>query len=100
MVDSISKSGGSPITKRPGDDTVSRLQGGQPAQTVTSGAPSEDTASISAASQGLPEELSGAAPIDLPIVTRLQEAIASGDYPIDLDAITESLFQSYMELNS
>jgi len=100
MVDSISKSGGSPIIKRPGDDATARLQGNQVGVSTSTSQGAGDTASLSAAATQMPAELKGGAPVDLPIVSKLQEAIASGNYPIDLDAITESLFQSYMELNS
>ncbi|OUD10993.1 hypothetical protein BVC71_01440 [Marivivens niveibacter] len=54
---------------------------------------------IKSAIVSVPQELKQP-PIELALVTKLQEQIANGDYPIDLDAITDSLFESYLELNS
>jgi negative regulator of flagellin synthesis FlgM len=99
MVDSISQSGGAPGVKRATSDTAARLQqskGATTAQPATAG----ETTQISTSAQGIPAELKAGPPIELELVTRIQEAIAEGNYPIDLDAITESLFESYLELNN
>ena len=32
------------------------------------------------------------------MVAKIKEAISEGKYPIDLEKITESLFENYMEL--
>lgn len=101
MVDSISGTGGSPVIKRTADDAVDRLKSansGASAPTISS-AGSGDTMQLSAASTALPQELKSP-PIEMEAVTKIKEAIANGNYPIDLDAITESLFESYLELNS
>jgi negative regulator of flagellin synthesis FlgM len=55
---------------------------------------------LSPAAASLPDELKSGPPIDLPIVAEIKEAIAQGKYPIDLEAITESLFENYLELVS
>ena len=58
-----------------------------------------DSVSLSPGALALPAELKEAGPpMDLEIVRRIKEAIAEGKYPIDLEKITESLFQDYMEL--
>jgi anti-sigma28 factor (negative regulator of flagellin synthesis) len=36
--------------------------------------------------------------MDIEIVRKIKEQIAEWKYPIDLEAITDSLFQSYREL--
>ena len=58
-----------------------------------------DSVSLSAAAQSMPAELKDPSPpMDLEIVKRIKDAIAEGKYPIDLEKITESLFQDYLEL--
>jgi negative regulator of flagellin synthesis FlgM len=37
-------------------------------------------------------------PVDIEAVTRIKEAIARGNYPIDLDSIAERLMDSYRQL--
>ena len=58
-----------------------------------------ETLSISAAARGLPTELKAGPPVDIETVTRIKEAISENRYPIDVQAITESLFQSFLELS-
>lgn len=100
MVDSISQSGGAPGVKRTVDDTAGRLQQSKGAATTTPPAAAGESMQISTSTQAMPAELKAGPPIELELVTRIQEAIAEGNYPIDLDAITESLFESYLELNN
>lgn len=37
-------------------------------------------------------------PINIEAVSRIKEAIASGNYPIDLDRVSEKLFENYLEM--
>ena len=37
-------------------------------------------------------------PLDIEAVGRIKEAIASGTYPIDLDQISDKLFENYLEM--
>lgn len=104
MVDSISQSGGMPGIKRTTADAASKISGGVKAGATgaaTSTPASGDSMQISTSAASLPQALQSQSgpPIEMELVTKLQERIAAGDYPIDLDAITESLFQSYLELN-
>jgi negative regulator of flagellin synthesis FlgM len=102
MVEPISTSTTRPRISRPGEDI------GIPAKTVgttDAKAPSAvppaggDSVTLSAAAQALPAELKEAGPpMDLELVKRIKDAIAEGKYPIDLEKITESLFQDYLEL--
>lgn len=57
-----------------------------------------DSVSLSQAAQQLPESLKTEPPFDIEAVSRIKEAIAEGKYPIDMDRITESLFESYRDL--
>ena len=39
-------------------------------------------------------------PIDMESVSRIKEAIAKGEYPIDLDAVADMLLDAFKEMNS
>ncbi len=39
-------------------------------------------------------------PIDVETVSRIKDAIANGDYPIDLDAVADMLLDAYKEMKS
>ena len=45
-------------------------------------------------------KLSSNAPIDLEKVSQIKKAISSGDYPLDLDKISDALMQAYREMKS
>ncbi|MEY4983923.1 MAG: flagellar biosynthesis anti-sigma factor FlgM [Pseudomonadota bacterium] len=100
MVDPITASG-RPRIARPGEDIApatggaAQVASGKAAATKSSA----DVVSLSQTAQSLPPELSESGPpMDLEIVKRIKEAIAEGKYPIDLEAITDSLFQDFLEL--
>jgi negative regulator of flagellin synthesis FlgM len=40
------------------------------------------------------------APIDVESVSKIKEAIANGEYPIDLDAVADMLLDAYKEMKS
>jgi|GEM_PF-5511261 len=101
MVEPISTSAARPRITRPGEDAGLPVQG-----SAVSGASSAvstaagDSVSLSPTAAALPDELKSGPPVDLEIVAKIKEAIKEGKYPIDLEAITESLFENYLELVS
>ena len=101
MVEPINTSQARPRIVRPGEDTG--IASGSPSAAgktnLTAATPAGDSVSLSPAAQTVPAELKEAGPpMDLEIVKRIKDAIAEGKYPIDLEKITESLFQDYLEL--
>lgn len=101
MVDPISTSAARPRIARPGEDTAVPIQGSTAnGSAMAVGTAAGDSVSLSPAAQSLPAELKGGPPIDLTIVAKIKEAIAEGKYPIDLEKITDSLFENYLELTS
>lgn len=102
MVEPINTSQARPRIVRPGEDTAVAGGGGPSAAgkaNPATASPTGDSVSLSAAAQSVPAELKEAGPpMDLEIVKRIKDAIAEGKYPIDLEKITESLFQDYLEL--
>lgn len=101
MVDPISTSAARPRIARPGEDAGLPVQGSAVAVPSAAGSTATgDSVTLSTTAQTLPEELKGGPPMDLTLVAKIKEAIAEGKYPINLEAITESLFENYMELVS
>ena len=45
-------------------------------------------------------DLASSAPIDVDKVSQIKKAISSGDYPLDLDKISDALMQAYREMKS
>ena len=70
-----------------------------PAGTAAPGA--VDGVELSKTAQAMPSSgIDVGPPFDLELVTRIKKEIAEGRYPIDLEAITDSLFDSYRDLVS
>lgn len=101
MMEPISTSQARPRLVRPGEDIGLPAKGtGKAATNAPVAVPAAgDSVTLSATAQTLPAELKDAGPpMDLESVKRIKDAIAEGKYPIDLEKITESLFQDYLEL--
>ena len=45
-------------------------------------------------------DLSSSAPIDIDKVSSIKKAISSGNYPLDLDKISDALMEAYNEMKS
>lgn len=102
MVEPVSHAAGKARIQRsnldvatPTANSASKLSGAS----TLAGAGASETLSISAAARGLPAELKAGPPVDIETVTRIKEAISENRYPIDVQAITESLFQSFLEIS-
>lgn len=102
MVEPISTSSARPRISRPGEDigVPAKAAGATDTKNTVAATPATgDSVSLSAAAQSMPAELKDPSPpMDMEIVKRIKDAIAEGKYPIDLEKITESLFQDYLEL--
>ena len=48
----------------------------------------------------LASDLAKSAPIDSDKVQKIKDAISSGNYPIDVDKVTDALMQAYKEMKS
>ena len=75
----VEKSSTSSITPKPAVDTVD-LSGSIPAATLA--------------------DFTKKPPIDVESVSKIKEAIANGEYPIDLDAVADMLLDAYKEMKS
>ena len=51
-------------------------------------------------SKKMVSDLASAAPIDNDKVAKIKAAISSGNYPLDLDKISDALMQAYREMKS
>lgn len=100
MVEPVTHSAGKARIQRQGADATATAGNGVAVGNARSmAAPAADSISISATAKALPSELKAGPPVDIETVTRIREAIAENRYPIDLQAITESLFQSFLEVS-
>lgn len=61
-------------------------------------APSADVSELS--TKAAISDLAKTPPIDLEAVGKIKEAIARGEYPINLDLVADKLMESYLEMKS
>ena len=66
---------------------------------------SENSADIKSADikieqKNIINDIASSAPIDHDKVSSIKKAISSGDYPLDLDKISEALMEAYNEMKS
>ena len=75
----VGKLNTSSVSQKPSVDTVD-LSGSLPAATLA--------------------DFTKKPPIDVESVSKIKEAIANGEYPIDLDAVADMLLDAYKEMKS
>ena len=51
-------------------------------------------------SQSAVKDMAAAAPVDKENVNRIKDAIKRGEYPIDLDRVSDALMEAYKEMKS
>ena len=51
-------------------------------------------------SQSALKDMASAAPVDKENVNRIKDAIKRGEYPIDLDRVSDALMEAYKEMKS
>ena len=61
---------------------------------------SENSANIKINQKEVISELASSAPIDNDKVSSIKKAISSGNYPLDLDKISDALMEAYNEMKS
>ena len=59
---------------------------------------SEKTNDVKISSELNVKDMSAQAPIDSTKVSAIKDAIAKGDYPIDLDKVADALLQAYRDI--
>lgn len=106
MVEPVSYSAGKARIQRTASENTASVgqssTGGSAATNMSRAASlsgATEMVSISAAAKAMPSELKSGPPIDIESVNRIREAISENRYPVNLKAITESLFQSFLEVS-
>ena len=61
---------------------------------------SVNSTDIKIENKSLIDELASSAPIDHDKVSSIKKAISSGNYPLDLDKISDALMEAYNEMKS
>ena len=91
--------------------TVSRLEARKAGNSVSQDAkPPKSKGSVenvgssvklnSLESQSALKDMASAAPVDKENVNRIKDAIKRGEYPIDLDRVSDALMEAYKEMKS
>ena len=86
------------LRKAEGPDRLS-----QEATKVSSAAATNASDSVELKSADVPssvKQMASSAPIDEVNVNRIKEAIKRGDYPIDIDRVSDALMEAYRELKT
>ena len=61
---------------------------------------SENSTDIKIEQKNIVNELASSAPIDNDKVSSIKKAISSGNYPLDLDKISDALMEAYNDMKS
>ena len=61
---------------------------------------SDDSTSIKINQKSIVSDLASTAPIDNDKVSSIKKAISSGNYPLDLDKISDALMEAYNDMKS
>ena len=61
---------------------------------------SEDSTNIKINQKKVISDLASSAPIDYDKVSSIKKAISSGNYPLDLDKISDALMEAYNDMKS
>ena len=61
---------------------------------------SENSTTIKINQKNVVSDLASSAPIDHDKVSSIKQAISSGNYPLDLDKISDALMEAYNEMKS
>ena len=61
---------------------------------------SENSADIKIEQKNIVSDLASSAPIDHDKVSSIKKAISSGNYPLDLDKISDALMEAYKDMKS
>ena len=61
---------------------------------------SENSADIKIEQKNIVSDLASSAPIDHDKVSSIKKAISSGNYPLDLDKISDALMEAYNDMKS
>jgi len=86
-------------------DTRAPVSNGSPTRKAVANIGNVESAGDSAkpnslASQSAVKEMASAAPIDKTNVNRIKDAIRRGEYPIDLDRVSDALMEAYKEMKT
>ena len=70
-------------------------------QASASAGQSKDSVSLSSVeNQSIIKEMAAAPPVDGSKVSRIKEAIQRGQYPIDIDRVSDALMEAYRDIKS
>ena len=98
MVDIVKNTPNRVEVRKAGGSSPQGVQDSNAKASVKSAAQSVELKSLD--SQSTVREMAAAAPIDKQNVNRIKDAIKRGEYPIDLDRVSDALMEAYKEMKS
>ena len=98
MVDIVKNTPSRVEVRKAGGSSPQSVQDSNAKASVKSAAQSVELKSLD--SQSTVREMAAAAPIDKQNVNRIKDAIKRGEYPIDLDRVSDALMEAYKEMKS
>jgi len=103
MVDSVKSAISrieTPKARKADAPSAQGAQGSKSAQAQSAAAVSDSVQLKSAELAASAKEMASVAPVDMDNVNRIKSAIKEGNYPIDIDKISDALMDAYRELKS
>ncbi|MFY0682367.1 MAG: flagellar biosynthesis anti-sigma factor FlgM [Thalassovita sp.] len=100
MVDPIKISSNASATRAVSSSTSSpvKAQTAAPQKSESVAGAKTDAVSLSATASSMPSELKAGPPFDTEMVNKIKDQLSEGNYPVNVEKITDSLFQGYLEL--
>ena len=98
MVDIVKNTPSRVEMRKAGSSAPQDVQASQVKVSVKGASQSVELKSLE--SQSAVKEMAAAAPIDKQNVNRIKDAIKRGEYPIDLDRVSDALMEAYKEMKS
>ena len=97
MIDKLSNiNAGNSQNKRVSDENRSKETNTKVSNTQVASEKTTDNVQINSSLNV--KDMSSEAPIDTVKVSAIKEAIAKGDYPVDLDKVADALLQAYSDI--
>ncbi len=100
MIDKINNiTAGNTQNKRAAENAKEKVTSSSSATASKNSNDANNTSNVEISSQLNLKSLSDEAPINTAKVSAIKDAIAKGNYPIDLDKVADALMQAYKDIN-
>ena len=98
MVDIVKNTSSRVEVRKPGSNAPQDVQNSQIKAPAKGASQSVELKSVDR--QSAVKEMAAAAPMDKENINRIKDAIKRGEYPIDLERVSDALMEAYKEMKS